>query len=269
MMDESQGEPEPAPRLEAAATSIACLSHETLVLVAQLGLAATDLARLECTSRVFQRSSMVEQSAEIIVTEQWPDATDDRLDSGRMLAVWGRWLRVLHRKEVIAGKTNPLRFTKAGPGISIMHNGKKAAGMPPHGGYSWWGAGVCPATAICADRVMDTGVHSAEFTANPHCSNYMGIGVVRADWDPYNGGHASETKHGWAMLGAISGVECDDTGSLRHGSEVGVDWDGIDVAPENIHPCTLVNGKRNRNVPVSLPPSTFSHCYPPTCSHVK
>ena len=44
--DESDGE-------GAEATSLVFLSHDVLILVLQGGLAATDLARLECTSKVF------------------------------------------------------------------------------------------------------------------------------------------------------------------------------------------------------------------------
>lgn len=129
----------------------------------------------------------------------------------------------------------------------------------------------CPVIAICADHVMNTGVHSAEFTVDPHTSDYMGIGVVRADWNPNEGGHASETDHGWALLGAITGVDGDDSGLLRHGSGPiwPANWGGLRIDATDMHPCAIVNGKQTHNMPisshlVSFPQSTFSYSYPPT-----
>ena len=292
-MGESQGQAEPTPglqalRLQAAALSLTSMSHDALVHVLQGGLNAADLARLECTSRAITRRA-TDESARLVSAEHVKRAQHKHLDLDRMLALWGpRWSRVLHRIEVVAGKTNPLRFTKAGPGIitSIERGGSgaKAAGMPVDA--EEWGAeldpdqgGVgpylcgydndkafCPVIAICADHVMNTGVHSAEFTVDPHTSDYMGIGVVRADWNPNEGGHASETDHGWALLGAISGVDGDDSGLLRHGSGPiwPSNWGGLHIDATDMHPCAFVNGKQTHNMPIS---SRFHSPLSPTLTH--
>mmetsp|Transcript_4219 Transcript_4219/g.9057 ORF Transcript_4219/g.9057 Transcript_4219/m.9057 type:complete len:227 (+) Transcript_4219:387-1067(+) len=167
---------------------------------------------------------------------------------------WGRWLRVLHRIEIIAGLKRPLRFTKASTGWLIGETGGKyscslgetGVWRDPGQQYNGFIDEVNPdGMAIAADYVMTEGVHSVEFTVDPQCDWWMHIGVVRADWQfpvsfPFDGNfaigetpvaiesqHATNTAHGWALLGPCNGDGMRGDicgGGVRHQGDVSQTW---------------------------------------------
>lgn len=191
--------------------SLDSVGWDALMQVLTAGCSAADLARLECASKDFGR--LTEDAARAIVTD--PKFPKHKLDVDRLSASW-RWLHILHRIQQLS---KPLRFTKAGPGIEL-HGSRAVLTSSAEEEAEFVVATEFdpkPATAICGDYVMRHGVHNVAFTVNPHtCDEYMGIGLVRADWNPNSGGHASCSRHGLSWLGPIEGVEGDNSGAFRH-----------------------------------------------------
>ena len=183
----------------------------------------------------------MEECAKTIATEGAIDPKiSDQLDLKRMHEKWGRWLRVLHRIEIIAGLKRPLRFTKASTGWLIGETGGKYSCSLGETGV-WRDPGLIEEVnpdgmAIAADYVMTEGVHSVEFTVHPQCDWWMHIGVVRADWEfPVSGEipvaiesqHATNTAHGWALLGPCNGDGMQGDicgGGVRHQGDVSQTW---------------------------------------------
>lgn len=171
----------------------------------------------------------MEECAKTIATEGVIDPKiSDQLDLERMHEKWGRWLRVLHRIEIIAGLKRPLRFTKASTGWLIGETGVCRDPRMPE---------VNPdGMAIAADYVMTEGVHSVEFTVDPQCGSWMHIGVVHADWEFLVSGevgnhveseHATNTAHGWALVGPCNGdgIQGDICGGgVCHQGDVSQTW---------------------------------------------
>jgi hypothetical protein len=195
-----------APEMKASCPLLA-LNPELTVSVLAVGgsLDSHDLGRLALVASHFRRE-LLEDAARLLV-ERRPDRTLMPLEEGE------RWLRVLHQLEQLR---LPLIFTTSTPGrvqIGPLLRGDIGSSVAKVTGDGW-------GTAICGNRLMRAGVHSATFRMGKvHAERVAAVGIVHAGMydtaaalDVFDmlAGSAFVTPNGWGWTA---------TGKLLHGNQ--------------------------------------------------